>query len=347
MKLHFFQMKLPLTRIFLGSACLLLQGCNTWLATKPKPSVELTPDSTLIDSPKPKAQNKISSNHFSTLPPPQILRTMPRRPKSITPIEDTFSYEENIKEKEEPESILYTVQKGDTLSSIAYKFKVSSDQLVNENRIKNKNRLFIGQILSIPCGKNQTVEAAKGTKTYIVEKGDTLSLIAAKFNTNISSLRSQNHLTKDAIYVGQKLTVASNAVTHTEVKPTLPIEGEKYTIQAGDILWNIAKRCNMSVQELIKINNIKDPKNLRIGQVIYVKAQPKPEPETLQSEPLDLTLATEINTNSNETHLLHSEEQPLENTHEVLPSSNVEEDNFEDLFKESNDIPLVPLEDVK
>ncbi len=346
MKSHFFQMKHPFTRIFLGSACLLLQGCNTWLATKTKP-VELTPNLTLIDSPKAKTQNKISSKHPSTLPPPQMLRATPRRPKSITPIEDTFTYEEDTKEKEEPESILYTVQKGDTLSSIAHKFKVSSDQLVNENRIKNKNRLFIGQILSIPCGKNQTIEATKDTQTYTVQKGDTLSSIAAKFNTHVSTLRSQNHLTKDTIYVGQKLTVASSNITSTEVKPSLPIEGEKYTIQAGDILWNIAKRCNMSVQELIRINDIKDPKNLRIGQVIYVKAQPQPEPETLQSEPLDLTPTTEIDDHSNETDLLHSEEQPLESTHEALPESNVEEDNFEDLFEESNDIPLVPLEDVK
>ena len=45
--------------------------------------------------------------------------------------------------------------------------------------------------------------------TYIVEKGDTLSSIAKKFNTTVSELKQLNDLTTDFIQVGQMLYISS------------------------------------------------------------------------------------------------------------------------------------------
>lgn len=47
------------------------------------------------------------------------------------------------------ENITYTVKRGDTLSKIALKFNTTVDELVSLNNIKNKNLIYIGQVLKI------------------------------------------------------------------------------------------------------------------------------------------------------------------------------------------------------
>lgn len=45
-----------------------------------------------------------------------------------------------------------------------------------------------------------------------------------------------------------------------------------YTVQAGDNPWTIAKKHGIALEELLKVNQIKDPKNLKIGDVMKLPA---------------------------------------------------------------------------
>ena len=64
--------------------------------------------------------------------------------------------------------------------------------------------------------------------TYIVEKGDTLSSIAKKFNTTVSELKQLNDLTTDFIQVGQMLYISS---------PTSSTTYKTYTVVKGDTIF--------------------------------------------------------------------------------------------------------------
>lgn len=330
--------------LLLGTSCLLLQGCATWFQTSDKTEA-ITPASTSITVQKepldpidPKVSNDLEE---TTKVGPQHLRALPRRPEKVETIE--IDLEEESEETVAPvsqETITYTVQKGDTLSSIAKKFHINLNQLAQANQLANKNRLSIGQVLNIPS--NGIDENAD----YIVKKGDSLSLIAKKFNTTVDKIRSDNHLKTDVIFIGQKLCLSGEKVVSvSETSQTEPIDTEKYIVQSGDILWNIARRCGMSVKQLMEINHISNPKNLRVGQVLYVKAQPVKEEVEMTSEE-ESSDKKDFSTNFNSLDNLEpSTESKEESAQEDVKT--VEEDNFEDLFDESNDIPVVPLEEIK
>ena len=99
-------------------------------------------------------------------------------------------------------SINYTVQKGDSLYSIAKKFNTSVTNLVNLNGLKSNN-LSIGQVLKVPGSSNPSVTS----QTYIVKSGDSLYSIAKKFNTSVDSIKKKNNLSSNLLSIGQKLNI--------------------------------------------------------------------------------------------------------------------------------------------
>ncbi|MDF2543145.1 MAG: hypothetical protein K0S47_2863 [Herbinix sp.] len=87
--------------------------------------------------------------------------------------------------------IIYIVQEGDTMSSIAYKFDVSEKRLILDNGINNPNDLVIGQ----------TIVIAYPRTTYIVKDGDTISNIAFDFQVPVMQLYRNNPYLWDREYI--------------------------------------------------------------------------------------------------------------------------------------------------
>lgn len=101
-------------------------------------------------------------------------------------------------EKEE-NTISYTVQKGDSLYSIARKYDTTIDRIKKLNNLTT-NLLSIGQVLLIPTDTNLET-------TYTVQKGDSLYSIAKKYNTTVDRLKQLNNLTSNLLSIGQILIV--------------------------------------------------------------------------------------------------------------------------------------------
>lgn len=101
-------------------------------------------------------------------------------------------------EKEE-NTISYTVQKGDSLYSIARKYDTTIDRIKDLNNLTT-NLLSIGQVLLIPTDTNLET-------TYTVKKGDSLYSIAKKYNTTVNRLKQLNNLTSNLLSIGQILIV--------------------------------------------------------------------------------------------------------------------------------------------
>jgi LysM repeat protein len=104
----------------------------------------------------------------------------------------------NNVEKEE-NTISYTVQKGDSLYSIARKYDTTIDRIKDLNNLTT-NLLSIGQVLLIPTDTNLET-------TYTVQKGDSLYSIAKKYNTTVDRLKQLNNLTSNLLSIGQILIV--------------------------------------------------------------------------------------------------------------------------------------------
>lgn len=121
----------------------------------------------------------------------------------------------------------YTVQQGDTLSSIAARHGVSTSALISLNGLAaNPNALRIGQVLQVPGAATaasmpmQSVptsptvaSTASSYRTYTVVAGDTLSGIAARNGTTVSAIMAINGFTPahaNRIRVGQTIKLPSN-----------------------------------------------------------------------------------------------------------------------------------------
>ncbi len=165
----------------------------------------------------------------------------------------------------------YTVQSGDTLSSIARKCGTTVAAL----RLANPNLgywIYAGQTLSLP---GAFIDQGNGTAVYIVARGDTLRSLAARFGTSVSTLASWNGITNlNLIYEGQRLKVPSgNGVPVPPPPDPAPTPGGTYIVQWGDTMRKIAARFNVSLSDLIAVNpQIANPDRIFFGQVIKIPA---------------------------------------------------------------------------
>ncbi|HBY97929.1 MAG: LysM peptidoglycan-binding domain-containing protein [Ardenticatenaceae bacterium] len=95
----------------------------------------------------------------------------------------------------------YIVQRGDTLSGIALRFRTTVRAIMVANALRSTT-IFVGQRLVIPPGVPPT-----RVTTYCVRPGDTLWGIARRFGTTIQSIIALNGLRSTTIFVGQCLRV--------------------------------------------------------------------------------------------------------------------------------------------
>lgn len=113
---------------------------------------------------------------------------------------------------------IYTVQSGDTMSSIAAQFGVSLLDLQRLNPAVTPEFLNLGDKISVPAQESASATAPAGvagettTVEYTVVSGDTLASIAQRFGTTISDIVRENNLeSADQIQEGQKLKIPANA----------------------------------------------------------------------------------------------------------------------------------------
>ncbi len=105
-------------------------------------------------------------------------------------------------------------------------------------------------------------------EVYTVKTGDTLWKISQKTGLSIEEITSKNKLNNSGnIYVGQKLTIGDNKGNN---KNTNSI---RYTVKSGDLLWKIAQRYDVTVQEIIDLNKINSPYYIYIGQTLLIPGE--------------------------------------------------------------------------
>jgi LysM repeat protein len=107
----------------------------------------------------------------------------------------------------------HVVMKGDSFSTIAKKYGVTSRAIQEANPGVEPTRLKIGQKLVIPARTasattaTPTNGASSASKTYTVKSGDTLQAIARRNGVTVKELQAANNLTTTQIKVGQKLRI--------------------------------------------------------------------------------------------------------------------------------------------
>lgn len=149
----------------------------------------------------------------------------------------------------------YIVKKGDSLYSIARRNNMTVDELKSLNNLTS-NILSIGQKLIISSGSNVP------NNVYVVKKGDTLWSIANNFNVSVNDLKNANNKSNNSLSIGEQLIIPGKS-TGENVSTTI------YTVKSGDNLYSIARRYNVTVNEIKSLNNLSS-NLLSIGQKLSI-----------------------------------------------------------------------------
>ena len=199
----------------------------------------------------------------------------------------------------------YRVKKGDSLYKISKKFGISIDEIKIKNEITS-SRIKPGTKLCIPTGdikqdretgehsnipdyeeKALLTMSEDAINYHMVERGDTLLIIAKKHSLSVRDLKEFNNLKTTKIKPGQKLLLhemklneqpkkydAIISETKTE-KEKSKVEFDHHFVTKGDTLSSISKRYSISVREIKELNDLKSSR-LKPGQKLLVgKTGPK------------------------------------------------------------------------
>ena len=106
---------------------------------------------------------------------------------------------------------------------------------------------------------------------HLVKPGEYLNLIARNYGVTANELRLWNHLTSDALSIGQELKIIPGTVGEPQVPLPPPASGATYLVKAGDTLWSIAQRYGLTVNQLQTWNNLTS-NVLTVGQTLRMTA---------------------------------------------------------------------------
>jgi len=193
---------------------------------------------------------------------------------------------EKIIEESTRSTQYYIVKSGDNLGTIASRHNMSVSQLksmnnLRSNTIQPRQRLIVYNGSGPMPTSSSTYASNTPTPTptpsyHTVKSGESLGLIAGKYNCSVSQIMSWNNLSKSTIYAGQKLKVdgskssGSSSSSGSGSSSSSSAKYTYYTIKSGDNLWDLAQKYNCTVSEIKQLNNIKNANKLRLGQKIKI-----------------------------------------------------------------------------
>lgn len=178
----------------------------------------------------------------------------------------------------------HVVRSGESLTSLARRYLVNLTDLRAWNGLTPGNdNIRIGDTLVVaisatPAAREQKVEQLSVTRTveHRVRKGETLQLLAARYETTVDRIRTLNRMKRSAaLKLGSNISIETSlskrqlAVLAEESERTNP--PASYRVKAGDTLTDIAERFGTTIDALKAKNpSLRRSANVRRGQVLKI-----------------------------------------------------------------------------
>lgn len=145
-----------------------------------------------------------------------------------------------------PNGTIYIIRPGDTFFSIARRFNISLDVLLNANPGINPDFLQVGQRICIPTLPTPTITCPG--PTYTVRPGDTLYNLARILGTSVEAILAANPgINPTSLQVGQILCLPTGRA--------VPCPGGTiYRVRPGDTLYGIARSFDVPLERIIRAN---------------------------------------------------------------------------------------------
>lgn len=141
--------------------------------------------------------------------------------------------------------------------------------VIGENSVVNaiSSPIFVSdRNLGALLAESQDTSSGQGNSIikYTVEKGETLSQIADKFNISVETILLTNELSNSKILPGQELMI-------------LPIDGVMHMVEKGDTIKSIAATYKVDSSDIIKFNSLSDSGDIYTGDVLIIPGGKMPK----------------------------------------------------------------------
>ena len=101
--------------------------------------------------------------------------------------------------------------------------------------------------------------------SHIVKKGDNLWDLAVKYDTEVKIIKEINYLNNDLLSIDDTLLIPLG-----KTKSNSFIPYEMYIVSEGDSLWSIARKYNLEVRDLARMNSLNENEYLQLGQQLSI-----------------------------------------------------------------------------
>jgi|GEM_PF-3045620 len=238
------------------------------------------------------AKSAVEEARAAEVPPGREARPVPKASKEKGIDEDLIPWGGATAPPGEPdaaepaEEVNHTVQRDETLYRIGRRYGVTWQALMECNDLRDPTDLYVGQVLKIPVAPEEraprvktsvtgTAAAADGDsessgeeQTYLVQQGDTLYRIGLRYGVPWQALMRHNNMyDPSGLSAGQELKIPSGDAERT----LMTWDGvTTYTVQPGDILYDIGPLFGIGWREVAAFNGLKDPNQIYVGQVLRI-----------------------------------------------------------------------------
>ncbi len=179
----------------------------------------------------------------------------------------------------------HRVRRGETVTSVARRYRVSASALRAANDLSKKSRLQAGQMLVVPRGSvdvaslaDDEPQAARGpSRTHRVRSGETLGSIGGRYGVSVKSLQRWNGMGRSTkLLAGQKLKVsapgaaaASSGGSRGESTATSG-SASTHRVVPGETASAIARRYGVALDQLLRANGLSAKSTIKVGQRLTV-----------------------------------------------------------------------------
>jgi len=227
---------------------------------------------------------------------------------------------QNIPETAKRNYLVHTIRRGETLSRIAARYGISTNDLADANNISVKSRLYSGVTLKIPVSNVSDRNFAYNTNSEEADETDTNS---DGYVSPYASLLKDNSIDIDTASGGEIVAALDEDSKNDVTKDDSAITGEdgstiavipagkvivSYTVKKGESLLGIADLFNSRVSDIRNWNNIPYTQTISVGQklVLYVPQEKKDFYASLDNQtPVEKSVAKSNSSSTAASYVFH------------------------------------------
>lgn len=220
---------------------------------------------------------EIPFEEFSALNPEYnrpLLTSTGNEHEILLPISAAETFTNNLANYDKPlvSWQTYHAKRGERVESIARKFGISTAQLRDINDLPVRKKLRQPRQLLVPANTDDAVpvavlvdnselqdkaDAPEPTRKHVVKNGESLSVIAKRYNKSVKEMMALNHLKSARLKPGQTLLVGQGGKS-VAVAKSPSTKKTVYVVKRGDTLSSIARKFEVATDDLQRWNNLRN-----------------------------------------------------------------------------------------